>query len=157
MEKEFLRIIDEHQNIIHKVTRLYRDSKEDQEDLFQEIVFQLWKSFPNFRNESKVSTWMYRISLNTSIAIFRKKSLNVSYEERILDKYHPITSNEISENEEQMYWALRQLKNGEKAIISLYLEDYTYVEIGEIIGISENYVGVNINRIKKKLKIILKK
>ncbi len=156
MEKEFLRIVNEHQNIIHKITRMYRDSKEDQEDLFQEIVFQLWKSFPNFRNDAKISTWMYRISLNTSIAIFRKNTLNLVYEESIPDKLHPFTTNETPEKEEQMYWALRQLKDGEKAIISLYLEDYSYQEIAEIIGISENYVGVQINRIKKKLKIILK-
>ena len=77
METAFLKIVDEHQAIIFKISRMYRDTLEDQEDLFQEIVFQLWKSFPTFRNESKVSTWMYRIALNTAIAFFRKSRLPI--------------------------------------------------------------------------------
>jgi len=72
-EHPFLVLIQEHQGIIHKICRLYRDSKEDREDLFQEITYQLWKSFPSFKGEAKVSTWMYRIALNTAIASFRKK------------------------------------------------------------------------------------
>jgi len=72
MEKAFLKTVEAHQGIIFKVCKLYRNNKEDQEDLFQEIVLQLWKAFPQFRNESKVSTWMYRIALNTAIAVFRK-------------------------------------------------------------------------------------
>jgi RNA polymerase sigma factor (sigma-70 family) len=155
VEKAFLKIIDENQRIIHKVCRMYRDEREDQEDLFQEIIFQLWKSFPNFRNESKVSTWMYRIALNTAIAVFRKKSLPIHSFENIPEQFHPKEPQDISENEERMYDALRKLDNAERAIISLFLEDYSYEEIAEIIGITENYVGVRINRIKNKLKTIL--
>ncbi len=155
MEKDFLEIIDEHQNIIYKVCRMYRDNKADQEDLFQEIVLQLWKAFPNFRKESKVSTWMYRIALNTAIAVFRKNTIPLDFKENIPEKFHPVEKNELSENEERMFAALRKLNNAEKAIISLYLEDYSYQEIADIIGITENYVGVQINRIKNKLKKIL--
>lgn len=154
-EKDFLIIVDEHQRIIHKVCRMYRDEKEDQEDLFQEIVFQLWKSFPTFRHESKVSTWMYRIAINTAIAVFRKKSLQTDTLENIPERFHPKESTDFSENEERMYEALRTLDNAERAIISLFLEDYSYAEIAEITGITENYVGVRINRIKNKLKAIL--
>ena len=155
MEKVFLKLIDEHQRIIHRVCKMYRDTKEDQEDLFQEIVLQLWKSFPTFRSESKVSTWMYRIALNTSIAVFRKKTLPVVTHENVPEKFHPQQSDDISENEEKMYEALRKLDSAERAIISLFLEDYSYSEISEITGINENYVGVKLNRIKSKLKAIL--
>lgn len=154
-EKNFLKMIDDHQQIIYKICRIYRDTKEDQEDLFQEIVFQLWKSFPTFRNESKISTWMYRIALNTSIAAFRKRAIQVDFRERIPEEFHPKESDDISEQEERMYEALRKLDTAEKAIISLFLEDYSYIEIADITGISENYVGVKLNRIKNKLKSIL--
>lgn len=158
MEKAFLKAIGEHQGIIHKVSRMYRDSLEDQEDLFQEIVFQLWKSFPGFRNESKVSTWMYRIALNTALAKFRKNSPALDFRENLPEVKVSEEDGEksISEQEELMFRALRCLNDPEKALISLFLEDYSYKEIGEIIGISENYVGVRINRIKKKLKTLLK-
>lgn len=155
MKNDFLKIIDEHQNIIYKVCRLYRDKKEDQEDLFQDIVLQLWKAFPDFRNESKISTWMYRIALNTAIAVFRKNTLPLDYKENIPEKFHPAEKNNISENEERMFEAMRRLNDAEKAIISLYLEDYSHREIAVIVGITENYVGVRINRIKNKLKSIL--
>ena len=155
MEKNFLKMIDENQNIIHKISRMYRDSPEDQEDLFQEIVFQLWKAYPNYRKESKVSTWMYRISLNTAIVTFRKKKVTINFQETYPEKIHPSSSEELSENETRMYEALRKLSSAEKAIISLFLDDYSYQEIGEIIGISENYVAVKINRIKNKLRNLL--
>lgn len=155
MEEEFLHIVGKHQNIIHKVSRMYRNTKEDQEDLYQEIVFQLWKAFPHFRGESKVSTWMYRIALNTSIATFRKKTLAVEHISGIPEQLHPTEPHEASENEERMYWALQQLNDAEKAIIALYLEDYSYREIADITGISETYVGVRINRIKNKLRTII--
>lgn len=155
MEESFLNMIDDHQNIIHKVCHIYRDTREDQEDLFQEIVLQLWKAFPNFQDKSKISTWMYRIALNTAIAIYRKNKVGLDFKATIPEKIHPFDTESVSENEEQMFKAIRTLNNAEKAIISLYLEDYSYREIASISGISENYVGVQINRIKHKLKNIL--
>ena len=156
MEKAFLEIIKAHQNIIYKVSRMYRDSKEDREDLFQEIVFQLWKAYPSFREDAKISSWMYRIALNTAIAVFRKSRVKIDHQASIPEELHPYDVEESSDNEELMYWALKKLDSSEKAIISLYLEGLSYQEIGEITGISENYVGVRINRIKDKLKLILK-
>jgi RNA polymerase sigma factor (sigma-70 family) len=157
MQQAFLKIIQQHQKIIHKVSRMYRDRREDQQDLFQEIVFQLWKAYPNFRGESKVSTWIYRIALNTSIATFRKPKIPLEYPETIAEKFHPSEEEESSENQQLLFNVLRQLSDPEKAIISLFLEDYSYQEISDITGISENYVGVKINRIKEKLKQILNK
>ena len=156
MEKEFLALIHDYQNIIYKICRLYRDNKEDQEDLFQEIVYQLWKSYPGFNRESKVSSWMYRIALNTAIAIYRKSKISVDYYPEFPEHLHLSDEKTVSENEERLFWALRKLNDSEKAVISLYLEDFNYREIASITGLSESNVGVRLNRIKNKLKQILK-
>lgn len=156
MEKDFLKIVEVNQGIIYKVCKMYRDTREDQEDLFQEIVLQLWKSYPKFRRESKVSTWMYRIALNTALVIYRKKKIELELKETIPVDYHSKYIETPSENEERLFAAIRTLNKAERAIIALYLEDYPYNEIAEITGITENYVGVKISRIKEKLKKILK-
>jgi RNA polymerase sigma factor (sigma-70 family) len=156
METEFLRAIHDYQNIIYKVCKVYRDSREDQEDLFQEIVYQLWKSYPGFKGVSKVSSWMYRIALNTAIAVYRKAKIRIDYSGELDEHIHPSDEVTISENEERLFSALRKLSDGEKAVISLYLEDFSYREIAEITGLSETNVGVRLSRIKIKLKEILK-
>lgn len=156
MQKAFLKIVEVNQGIIYKVCKIYRDSREDQEDLFQEIVLQLWKSYPKFREESKVSTWMYRIALNTAIATFRKNKIELEFKESISKNYNSNYTEVQSENEERMFEAIRTLNKAERALIALYLEDYSHKEIAEITGITENYVGVKISRIKEKLKNILK-
>ncbi|MGB3852405.1 MAG: sigma-70 family RNA polymerase sigma factor [Tunicatimonas sp.] len=74
MEQQFIHIISKHQAIIHRVCRVYRDTSEDREDLFQEIIYQLWKAFPAFQERSSITTWMYRIALSTAMAKYRKKS-----------------------------------------------------------------------------------
>jgi RNA polymerase sigma factor (sigma-70 family) len=152
-EKEFLKLMEENQRIVHKISRLYRDSAEDRRDLFQEIVFQLWKAYPSFRGEAKVSSWMYRIALNTALATFRKNNVKISYRDTLPDLADD--SGEVSGQEEQMYKALKKLSESERAIIALFLEDYSYQEIAQITGITENYVGVKISRIKEKLKTII--
>lgn len=156
MEKEFLKSIYDHQRIIYKVCKVYRDNKEDQEDLFQEIVYQLWKSYPSFRGESKVSSWIYRITLNTAMVIYRKGKPAIDYLEEFPERLHPTTEKGVSENAERLFQALRKLNDAEKALISLYLEDFSYQEIAEIVGISEGNVGVKLTRIKAKLKTFLK-
>ena len=155
MQQTFLEVVEENQAIIYKICKLYRDRKEDQEDLFQEIVFQLWKAWPRFRRDSKPSTWMCRIALNTALAVFRKSGVDLRFQERIHENLHPPEHEERSENEERMYDALKKLTPAERAIISLFLEDYSHKEIGDIIGITENYVGVQMSRIKSKLRAIL--
>ncbi len=154
-EKEFLNIIHENQRIIYKVCKTYRDTREDQEDLFQEIVYQLWKSYPSFKGESKISSWMYRIALNTAIATYRKRTLPVDYPDKIPEPMHSDTG-QVSQNEERLFQALRTLNDTEKALVSLFLEGFTYQEIASITGITENNTGVRLNRIKNKLKEILK-
>lgn len=155
MEKEFLKLIYDYQKIIYKVCKTYRDSREDQEDLFQEIVYQLWKSYSSFKGESKISSWMYRIALNTAIAIYRKPKLPVDYVDKMPEQMLSGLEQQVSENEERLFDALRTLNDTEKALISLFLEDFTYHEIAAITGITESNTGVRLNRIKTKLKNIL--
>ena len=156
MEKEFLAAIHQHQRIIYKVCRIYRDNREDQEDLFQEIVYQLWKSFPGFKSESKISSCIYRIALNTAIAVYRKPKLPVDLYRELPDQIQTAQEKPVSENEERLFNAFRKLNDAEKAVVSLFLEDFSYKEISEITGLSENNVGVRLTRIKNKLKEILK-
>lgn len=156
MEKEFLKSIHDYQKIIYKICKMYRDSREDQEDLFQEIVYQLWKSYPSFKRESKISSWIYRIALNTAIAIYRKPKLPVGYVDKLPEPINFGLEQQVSENEELLFDALRTLNDTEKALISLYLDDFTYHEIATITGITESNTGVRLNRIKTKLKNILK-
>ncbi len=158
MEREFLQIIKENQGIIHKVSNIYCDDQDDRNDLFQEIVAQLWKSYPSFRQESKVTTWMYRVALNTAITSFKKQKrrpdqTRLTYENFQLkdDNY----DHETEENIKLLHRAVALLTGIEKSIIILYLEDKKYEEIAEITGITQNYVRVKMNRIKKKLKKIM--
>jgi RNA polymerase sigma-70 factor (ECF subfamily) len=155
LEKEFLEIIQKNQGIIHKVCSFYCDFEEDRKDLFQEIVAQLWKSFPSFRKESKFSTWMYRVALNTAITTFKKTKRrpdqnNLSYENfQMADES---IHSETEENIKILHKEISRLTGIEKSIILLYLENKKYEEIAEINGITQNYVRVKMNRIKKKLK-----
>lgn len=154
-EQPFLVLIQEHQGIVHKICRLYRDSKEDREDLFQEITYQLWKSFPSFKGDAKVSTWMYRIALNTAIASFRKKRLDVEYHPVLPDLPDEEADEEYLIRQESLFATLKQLNESERAIVALYLDDLSYRQIAEIIGINENNVGVKLNRIKLKIQKLL--
>jgi RNA polymerase sigma-70 factor (ECF subfamily) len=152
---QFLELITQHQGIIHKVCRLYRDSKEDREDLFQEIVFQVWKSLPGFEGRAKITSWMYRIALNTAMSTFRKRVVPVAYVEKLPDYTEDQNENEDTRRE-QMMLALQQLTDPEKAIIALYFEDLSYEEIAEITGMNTSHVGVKLHRIKTKLQKLLK-
>lgn len=154
-EAQFVSLIQEYQKIIHKICRLYRDSREDREDLFQEITFQLWKAFPSFKNQSKISTWIYRIALNTAVATFRKNKPSIDYVAELPDT-HAVYNDEHDTRQERLFQLLKKLDEGEKVIITLYLEDLSYQQIAEIVGINENYVGVKLNRIKTKIQILNK-
>lgn len=159
MEKElFLQIITQNQGIIHKVCGIYCDTLEDREDLFQEIVAQLWHSFPRFRNEAKVSTWMYRVALNTAITHFKKEKRRPDRDDLQQNTFH-LVQDEYDETIElqlkNLHGAIARLTGIEKSITLLYLEDKSYEEIAEIVGITQNYVRVKMNRIKTKLKKLM--
>lgn len=157
-EKKFTNLIKENQGLIHKVCLLYEHDPEIRNDLFQEIVLQLWKSFHSFRGEAKITTWMYRIALNTAISGFRKRSRNIKTEDirewhfNISD--HP-ANDEREEDVKKLHWAIRQLSEIERGMIMMALDEVPYDEIAETIGITQNNVRVRMNRIREKLKTLM--
>ncbi len=158
MEKEFIQIVQKNQGIIHKVCNIYCDLQEDRNDLFQEIVAQLWKSFPTFQSRSKFSTWMYRVALNTAITSFKKAKRRPDQNRLTYDNFQiedDSYDTETEENIKQLHRAVAQLSGIEKSIVLLYFENKKYEEIAEITGITQNYVRVKMNRIKKKLKKLM--
>lgn len=155
LEQLFVQTINQHQGILHKVCRIYCNNETEREDLFQEMILQLWKSFPSFRKESKVSTWMYRIALNTAISGLRKKRVLTTELDAITYQIKDEKDENLAENLQLLYKAINHLTSIEKSIILLYLEDKPYDEIAEITGITANYVAVKMNRIKEKLKTLL--
>lgn len=158
LEHRFVTELENNQNIVHKVCSLYTNDRDAHNDLFQEITIQLWKAYPKFRGDSKFSTWMYRVSLNTAITLYRKSKRSIKTQdfESVIFK---IKADEYDNTQEEqlklMYKAVKQLGDIDKALIFLYLEDKNYKEIAETLGISEVNTRVKMNRIKKKLKTIL--
>ena len=157
-ENDFLELLANEQNIIHKICRIYAHDEATQKDLFQEISIQLWKSYPSFQGKSKFTTWMYRVGLNTAITLYRKNK-------RIIRGEDYSVLSELKADEEydntkdlQINWLYEKIEyftEIEKALILLYLEDKKYTEIGETLGISEVNARVKISRLKRKLKAML--
>ena len=159
MEKAFTELINSNRAVIFKVCNLYCHDYENRRDLFQEVVLQLWKSYPGFRKESANSTWIYRVALNTAISNFRKESKKQERKTLTLSEFEipdmPGARDE-KENRSALHLAIDKLTEIEKAIILLYLDEKSYDEISEIIGISNSNVGVRLNRIKNKLSQLIK-
>jgi len=136
---------------------MYENDPEIRNDLFQEIVLQLWKSFPSFRGEAKITTWMYRIALNTAISGFRKETRKVKTED-LKDAHFNISENgndNKEENFQKLQSAIKQLTEIDRAMIMMALEEVPYDEIADTIGISQNNVRVRMNRIREKLRKML--
>jgi len=152
-------LLEKYQGILHKVCYLYCNSEEDKRDTFQEIVFQMWKSFYTLKDKTKFSSWIYRIAINTAISRLRKEKRQ-PYKENISDLGLQIQEQETSENIRErvdyLHKAIEKLSEIEKAIIMLHLDEKSYDEISEIIGISKSNVGVKLHRIKAQLKKLLK-
>jgi len=154
-QNKFIKMINENQKIINKVCFGYTNNMDDRLDLKQEILIQLWKAYPKFNHKSKLSTWIYRIALNTAISNFRKAKRKIAYKELLADDYQiPELKNDLvmKENIIEMYRFIYQLDDLDKAIILLYLDDQPYSVIADVIGISETNVATKISRIKSKLK-----
>ena len=158
-EKEFSQLIKDNQGLIIKVSRLYTNSVEDEQDLFQEIVLQLWRSYDTFKGQSKISTWMYRVALNTAITLFRKKTKSPQTDE--LQDFHYKDFVEDDEEKQQqistLYKVIKMLPNVERAIVTMYLDDLPYKDIAENLGITEVNARVKMNRLKKTLKELMEK
>jgi RNA polymerase sigma-70 factor (ECF subfamily) len=152
-QNEFLKILSAYQGIIHKVNQIYFQSKADKEDNFQKVVYQLWRSFQSLQNKEKPASWIYAVAINTSISKIRKDS-RLEYIDSVpdIERVNPDEQHEDNENYQRLLNALYQLNEVDKSIILLYLEDYSYEKIAEIVGISSSNVGVKIHRIKSQLK-----
>jgi len=158
-EADFVALLNENQNLVHKICRMYTNSKAAHDDLFQEISIQLWRSYDRFEGKSKFSTWMYRVGLNTAITLYRKEKKRI--DNGVLHENTPqlMVQEYDTEIDEQLDWLYKKINSFseiDKALILLYLEDKKYEEISETVGITEGNARVRINRIKKKLKKILK-
>ena len=159
IEKEFTRLVNESQGIIHKVCRMYCDDQAHREDLFQEIVLQLWKSYPSFKGESKFSSWMYRVALNVAIQDFRKEKKRKYLFLESFEYKEPTTNPQNNYQDERiktLYQAISKLDKIEKAIMLLHLDEVSNDEIADVVGITQNYVRVKMTRIRTKLAETLK-
>ncbi len=157
LETEFLQQIEKHKGVIFKISKMYMNNKNDQEDLFQEIIYQAWKSYLSFQGKSLFSTWLYRVALNTSIVFLRsdKKKINTTdIELSAINK--KVENNDVEQQQlELMYKAIQQLGAIDKALIFYYLENYSGKEIAAQMGITEVNVRVKLNRAKQKLKTVI--
>ena len=153
---QFLAFVDANKGIIYKIANSYCKDGEDRKDLVQEIIIQLWKSFDNYNEQYRYSTWLYKIALNVSISFYRKDSKKKSLISPITDSILFFEDNrEFSKNEELelLQKFIQDLKELDRAIMLLYLDERSYKEIAETIGISETNVATKIGRIKKVLKL----
>ena len=158
LQQEFLEKIESHKGMIFKVSKMYVDHQEDREDLYQEIVFQLWKSYQKFEGKSQFSTWLYRVSLNTALTFL--KSEKRKPDNAFLHENLDVAEESQDDKEVQLqlfYKAVHELNPIEKALIFLFLEGQTHKEISENLGISEVNARVKLNRTKEKLQQIIKK
>ncbi|OBX25385.1 RNA polymerase sigma-70 factor (ECF subfamily) [Gelidibacter algens] len=150
----FTKVIKKNEGLIFKVAILYTNSLQDREDLSQEIVFQLWKSFDSFNEQSKLSTWMYRVALNTAIYNLKqsKKRIETTAIELETMQFADVLDKTEEERIKLLYEHVQRLNLLEKGIILLYLEGKSHVEIASIIGITTSNVGTKISRIREKIK-----
>jgi RNA polymerase sigma-70 factor (ECF subfamily) len=157
-EHKFLELVNENRNKLLRVCRVYAWNSADQDDLYQEMLFQIWRGLPALKEKQFANTWLYRVAINTAISFVRKRS---SRSERVVHFEHAdltrtIESRQaIEENTDDriadLYTAIYKLNPIEKALVTLFLEDLTYEQIAEATGISANHVGVMLHRAKKKL------
>tara|TARA_B100000809_G_scaffold1958_1_gene2272 strand:+ start:129 stop:641 length:513 start_codon:yes stop_codon:yes gene_type:complete len=153
--QRFQKIIEENKGILYKVINIYCKDTQDKKDLEQEILIQLWKSLEKYNTNYKISTWIYKIAMNISISFYRKNRntpAHLSIDSIFIEKDYEEQNDYIKDKKRILNVFIAKLNEFDKAIILLYLEDYNYKEISNIVGITETNVGSKINRIKNKLK-----
>jgi RNA polymerase sigma-70 factor (ECF subfamily) len=153
VEEHFTKLIQGNAGIIHKVLLLYVDDVSERGDLYQEIVLQAWKSYDKFRQDSKFSTWLYRVALNTVFTFNRKESKRPEMSDFSEVEHHLESdqSEDKRDKKDQLLWLIKRLDEIDRAIISLHLDGYNNKEIAEITGLKSNHIGVKLHRIKEKL------
>ena len=148
-QKEIIALLKDNAGIIHKLSFMYSNNKEEYNDLSQEVCYQLIKSYPRFNHQSKLSTWVYKVALFTALSFLRSKPKSVHHLDdlpEIIDE-----SPEMDRLNEVMA-QVKKLPTIDRSLVRLYLEDKSYKEMAEIMGMSESNIGVKLNRIKKKLR-----
>lgn len=157
VELEFELKLKEYKLLIYKVCRIYANTPNAVQELYQDIIIQLWKSYPKFRGEAKFSTWLYRIAINTALISLSRPKRILEYSD--VELYNVQIPDEDDtglkdQQQEQLYLAIQQLNDIEKSIVMLYLEDRSYDEMEDILGISNATLRVKMNRIKEKLRTL---
>jgi len=153
MEPEFEQTIRDNSGVLHKLCRVYTYNADEYEELFQEMLVQIWRSTGNFRGEAKISTWVYRICINTALS-FRSKLARSKKRFEPLDGkifIQPVADNDKDERLPRLFAAIRELKPIDRAIVSLYLDDKSYEETAQILGISKTNVATRLMRLKIRL------
>lgn len=151
----FQEIIEQHKGILFKVARTYCPDEEERQDLIQEMMIQIWQSVHKYNDQYKITTWLYRISLNVAISFYRKNSTRTKKFTDLNEQIMETPVEDKSENETQLNLLeqfIGELKEIDKALMILYLEDKSHIEIAEILGMSVSNVGTKVGRIKEKLK-----
>lgn len=160
LEKEFLEKIEKHKGVVFKISKMYMDNPDDQNDLYQEIIYQAWKSYNDFQKKSEFSTWLYRTALNTAIVFLRSEKKRSFIQNQSIENLsiHQESYNDTDDrNMKMMYEAIHKLSPIDKALIFFFLEDFSGKEIAEQLGITEVNARVKLNRAKTKLKEIIEK
>lgn len=156
LENTFLNALEEHQHKLLRICSVYAEDEDDTKDLFQEVLVNIWKSMPSFKENSTIGTWMYRITLNVCL---RLKTKEIKKQKKMLrmdslsisNLATEVVTNEQSEKLFRLRKCIKKLNEADKAIVMLYLEELPYKEISSITGINENTIAVKIKRIKTKL------
>lgn len=155
ISEQFIKLLEENKGILFKVARTYASGEEEVKDLIQEISIQVWKAFPRFNPDFKFSTWLYRIALNVAISNLRmeskRKEIHRGFDEQMVLKI-PEEDQESDQSLKLLYQVIGTLKSFDRALILLYLEEKTYSEISEIMGITETNVATKLSRLKKTIK-----
>lgn len=161
-ENEFVELVRENDARLRKICRVYADGAEAQRDLYQDILVELWRSFPSFEGDAQPGTWLYRVALNTALSHDRRQNVR---DEATLDPDDPVWTDGVAqpgahverqEKLDRLYAAIDRLDDVDKALVMMYLDEKSYTEMADVLGISENYVGVKLHRIKNQLASWLK-
>lgn len=153
VEQQFLALLERNKNTIYKVCLMYSNEQDSINDNYQEVVLNMWKAYAKFRHDSKESTWVYQIALNTCISQLRHRTAHPELQPITIDVAQLVDESEEHRSQVmELYRLINRLTDLEKAIIMLWLDEKSYDEIAEVTGISKSNVGVRINRIKEKLR-----
>jgi len=147
LQQKYVELIQAHEGIIHKLIGLYVDNEEDRKDLKQEIMLQAWHSFKNFKGQSKFSTWLYKVSLNTVLNFRKKEAKKAQLENDSLNK----TTDSNKDDHEVLYSLIKQMNEIDKMLMTLHFEGYKNIEIADITGMTQNHINVKLHRLKQQL------